>query len=150
MTSHAPSGQVLEDIRVPVRIRLSALWASVMFCYVYGDYFGLYQPGSLQHMLEGRMGPLGATTQGILVGTSLMMAIPSVMVFLTLVLPPGPCRWANIILGVLYSAIIVATARGAWAFYVMLGVIEVTMTGLVAWYAWRWPRGAVALPPQAG
>ena len=34
-----------------------------MFCYVYADYFGLYKPHVLQGMLEGQMGPLGATTQ---------------------------------------------------------------------------------------
>ena len=36
----------LEDIRVPTRYKLSAMWASVMFCYIYADYFGLYVPGS--------------------------------------------------------------------------------------------------------
>src|SRR5207253_5794254 len=49
-------------------------------------YFGLYVPGALQKMLEGKMGPLGPTTQGVLLGTSLIMAIPSVMIFLSLVL----------------------------------------------------------------
>lgn len=148
--SRAKSRYALEDVRVPVRIQLSALWASVMFCYVYGDYFGLYRPGSLQQMLDGTMGPLGPTTQGVLVGTSLMMAIPSVMVFLSLILPPSACRWVNIVLGVLYSAIMIATMRGAWMFYVMLGVLEVTMTGLIAWYAWRWPQVEVAVVPRAG
>jgi hypothetical protein len=36
----------LADAPVPVRLKLSALWASVMFCYVYGDYFDLFRPGS--------------------------------------------------------------------------------------------------------
>ena len=66
MMLRASSDELLEDVKVPVRVKLSALWASVMFCYVYGDYFGLYKPGSLQHMLDGRMEPLGPTTQGIL------------------------------------------------------------------------------------
>ncbi|HEX7679119.1 MAG TPA: hypothetical protein VF713_13395, partial [Thermoanaerobaculia bacterium] len=55
----------LEDVRIDVKIKLSALWASVMFCYIYADYFGLYVPGALQKMLNGRMGPLGPTTQGV-------------------------------------------------------------------------------------
>ena len=29
-----------------------------MFCYISADYFGLYKPGALQRMLEGKMGPL--------------------------------------------------------------------------------------------
>lgn len=36
----------LEDQKVNVKTKLSALWASVMFCYVYGDYFGLYGTAS--------------------------------------------------------------------------------------------------------
>lgn len=66
----------LSDLQVPVKVKLSALWTSLMFLYVYGDYFGLYKIGQLDAMLEGRIPPLGQVTQGVLVGTSLMMAIP--------------------------------------------------------------------------
>lgn len=27
----------LDDVPVPIKIKLAALWTSVMFCYVYGD-----------------------------------------------------------------------------------------------------------------
>lgn len=128
------------DPPVSVRAKLAALWASTMFLYLYGDYFGLYKPGTLQSMLDGVMGPLGPTTQGILVGTALMMTIPSVMVFLSLVLPVRINRWANIVLGLLYTAIILATMPGAWHFYLMLGVFEAALTLTIAWTAWKWPR----------
>jgi hypothetical protein len=36
-----------EDIKVHVRFKLFALWSSVMFFYIYGDYFELYQPGKI-------------------------------------------------------------------------------------------------------
>src|SRR2546430_587689 len=78
------AGTSLDDVKIHVKFKMSALWASVMFCYIYADYFGLYVPGALQGMLNGRMGPLGPTTQGVLLGTSFMMAIPSVMIFLSL------------------------------------------------------------------
>ena len=99
MNALKKTGAALEDIKVHVRLKISALWMSVMFCYLYADYFGLYVPGSLQKMLEGKMGPLGPTTQGVLLGTSLMMAIPSVMIFLSLALKPTLNRWLNIIFG---------------------------------------------------
>ena len=129
----------LDDITVNVKVKLSALWASVMFCYVYADYFGLYVPGALQRMLEGKMGPLGPTTQGVLVGTSVMMAVPSVMVFLSLVLKPNVNRWANMVLGSMYTVIILITMWN-WAFYIFYGIIEVVFTGLIVWFAWKWPR----------
>jgi hypothetical protein len=120
-------------------MKLSALWASVMFCYIYADYFGLYVPGKLQGMLAGKMAPLGPTTQGVLVGTSVMLAVPSVMIFLSLALKPKLNRWLNIILGILYTAIILITMWD-WAFYIFYGIVEVILTGLVVWYAWNWPK----------
>ena len=131
----------LADAQVSVRIKLSALWASVMFCYVYGDFFGLFKPGKLAAMLAGQT-PVGPTTQGVLLAFAVVMAIPSVMVFLSLVLKPTLARWANIILGLLYSVIMVITMPHAWGFYLLLGCIEVALTIAIAWYAWTWPRQA--------
>lgn len=129
----------LDDVKVHVKIKLSALWASVMFCYIYADYFGLYVPGRLQGMLAGKMGPLGPTTQGVLVGTSVMLAVPSVMIFLSVALKPNPNRWLNIILGMIYTLIILITMWD-WAFYILYGIIEIVLTALIVWYAWKWPK----------
>jgi hypothetical protein len=142
MASPASGKAALEDWKVPVKLKLAALWASLMFCYIYGDYFGLYQPGTLQSMLEGKMGPLGPTTQGVLLGTSILMAVPSVMVFLSLVMKPLISRVANVVLGLLYAIIMAMSMPGAWTFYLFLGVIEIVLSLLIAWYAWRWPRSA--------
>ncbi len=129
----------LLDTPVHVRIKLSALWASVMFCYVYGDFFGLFKPGKLAAMLAGNT-PLGETTQGILLSFAVVMAIPSAMVFLSLVLPPAFARWANIAFGLIYTAIMLLAMRGAWSFYLFLGIVEMALTLLIAWYAWTWPK----------
>lgn len=133
----------LEDTPVPIKFKLSALWASLMFCYIYGDYFGLYRPGTLKDMLAGQMGPLGPTTQGVLVGTSILMAVPSLMVFLCLVLPPRINRVANIVLGLAYTAIMAMSMPGAWQFYRLLGAIEIALSLLTVWYAVRWPRSGL-------
>lgn len=129
----------LEDVRIPVQMKLAALWTSVMFCYIYADYFGLYIPGSLQKMIAGQIEPLGETTQQKLLGTSLMLAIPSVMIFLSVALKPAINRWINIVVGILYTVIILMTMWG-WMFYQLYGVIEISLTLLVVWYAWKWPR----------
>ena len=128
-----------EDITVPVRFKLFALWVSVLFFYVYGDYFELYQPGKLQQMLAGRM-PLGAISQGVLLGMSAVMVIPSLMPFLALILPAGVKRWANIVFGTLYTVTMILAIRGGWHFYVFFGVIEIILTLLIVFYAWTWPK----------
>lgn len=129
------------DIRVHTRFRLAAAWASLMSCYIYADYFELYVPGKLAGMLAGRMDPIGAVSQGVLVGTGAMLTVPSLMILLSVILPPGPCRWINILLGVLYSVIQILVISGSgWAFYVAFGVVEIALTAYIAWTAWRWPR----------
>jgi hypothetical protein len=130
----------LDDPKINVKLKLAALWASLMFCYLYGDYFGLYVPGKLAGMLAGRMDPLGTVTQGVLLGTSAMMAVPALMVCLSLLLRPVAARWANVALGLVYAAIMLMTMPGAWRFYLFFGVIEVVISLAIAWTAWRWPR----------
>ena len=125
---------------MPVKLKLSALWASVMFCYIYGDYFGLYVPGTLKSMLDGKMGPLGPTTQGVLLGTTALMVIPSLMPLLSLMLRPSLNRIVNIVLGIVYSIVMLVSLPGAWRFYQAIGVVEILLTGLVVWHAWTWPR----------
>ena len=130
----------LEDAKIPTRIKISALWTSVMFCYVYADYFEFYVPGKLQAMLEGKMA-LGAVTQGMLLGTSVLMAVPSLMVFLSLALPATISRWLNIAAGMFYTIImLLILVGGAWTFYMLFAAIEIVLTSLVVWYSWRWKR----------
>lgn len=130
---------MLDDIKVHVKLKLSGLWCSVMFCYIYGDYFELYQPGKLQEMLSGRTA-LGPATQATLLGMAVLMTIPSLMVVLSLLLPATLSRWLNIVLGVLYSAIMVLAIQGSWHFYVFFGLIEIALTVGIIWHAWTWPK----------
>ena len=139
MTEAANTPHGLEDLKVNVKIKLSALWASVMLCYIYADYFGLYEPGKVQDILNSQFFGVGPTTQGVLLGASLMLAIPSLMIFLSVALPPVLNRWLNIVAGAAYTAIILNTMWG-WVFYIFYGVIEISLTSLVVWYAWRWPK----------
>ena len=132
------TGTALDDIKIHVKIKLSALWAAVMFCYVYGDHFRLFQHGALQEMLAGEMWSR-PVTQELLVGTSIFITIPAVMVFLSLILKPKLNRWVNIILAVTYTAVLLITMRGAWAYYIFLGIVEIALKVLIVWYAWTWP-----------
>jgi len=79
-------------------------------------------------------------SEASLVATALLLAVPGLMVLLSLVLWPRLCRWTNIVLGLFYSAIMLLTMPGAWWFYITLGVIEVLLSLLIVACAWRWPR----------
>jgi len=136
----------LSDAKLPVRLKLSALWVSLMFCYVYGDIFGFFEQTNITEIASGHAGTMG--TQAGLLAAATSVAIPSLMVFLTLALQPVASRWANIILGLLYTVIILITMPGAWLFYIFLGVIEAVLCLIIVWYAWNWPRHQT--PPADG
>jgi hypothetical protein len=68
-----------------------------------------------------------------------MMSIPSIMIFLSVALKPKLNRGLNIVFGLLFTLIILITMWG-WKFYIFYGVVEVALTGLIVWYAWKWPR----------
>ncbi|WP_434031154.1 DUF6326 family protein [[Pseudomonas] boreopolis] len=129
----------LSDPPLSPRQKLSALWASLTFCYLYGDYFGLYRPGKLQHMLDGA-GPVGPSSQSSLLFVALLLAVPGLMVFLSLALPARFVRWFSIGLALFYAAFVALTMPGAWWFYLAYSSIEIVLCLLIAGVAWRWPR----------
>ena len=136
----------LSDLTIHTKLKLSGLWASTMFCYIYCDYFELYVPGKLDSMLQGEMGPLGAVTQEVLMGTSILMAIPSLMVFLSVALPARYNRILNIVFGAFFTLLLALTTYTAgWYFYKFFAAIETVLTALVVWYAWKWPKAESAV-----
>lgn len=135
------ASNTLVDTRPHIRIKLAAIWTSVTLCYLYCDYFALYIPGKMQSILDGQMGPFGATTQGVLLGTGLLLIIPSLMPALTLLMPARPVRIANIVFGIFYTLVMIATMLGtSWHFYRMYALVEILLTAYAAWLAWKWPR----------
>ncbi len=130
----------MEDVKVNTKIKLSALWVSLMLLYIYADILSLFQPGQVQEMLEGMMGPFPAT-QGSLLTASVLMMIPAVMVFLSLILNAKVNRGLNILFGLLYTLVNISNLIGeTWVYYLLFGVVEIICTGMIIWHAWKWPK----------
>lgn len=62
------------------------------------------------------------------------------MVFLSLVLKPIIKKWANLVLGIAFTLIMMLVIRGGWTFYKFFGGIEIVLTLTIVWQAWSWPR----------
>ena len=123
------------------RARLSALWAVLVLLYVYADVLSLYRPGQIEEIADGRMGPV-EVSQATLVAAAVVVIVPSLMVFLTLVLTGSVSRWSNLVLGVLLTLVNLLNLVGeTWAYYLLFGALEIAVTVLIVWYAWQWtPR----------
>jgi uncharacterized membrane protein (UPF0182 family) len=134
------NNNALVNFDIPTPVRLSLLWATLMSLYIYNDYFSLYLPGEIESLSAGDMGSLGPATASILIFTSLMMAIPTVMIFLSAFLPPIASRWSNIVVGAAYTFIQFWSFSDSPPFYVIVVALEIIVTGLIILTAWRWPR----------
>jgi Family of unknown function (DUF6326) len=102
---------------VNVRVKISALWASMLFVFAYVDLFSLYRADFRADLEAGKIAGF-TINQSFLLGTTVYIVIPSLMVFLALVLRPRVGRIANIALGILYALTIIAGAIGEWDYYI--------------------------------
>ena len=138
----------MEDVKINVKIKLSALWATVMFIYLYVDVFGFFKPGIIEDAIAGTVWKF-QITQVWLLGVIILMTIPSLMVFLSIALKAKANRWANIIVGILQIVINLGFVIGeSYAFYIFGTIVEVVLLSLIVWYAWKWPKQEVSLKKE--
>jgi hypothetical protein len=126
---------------VNVRVKISALWTSMLFVFAYVDLFSLYRSDVRADLEAGEIGGF-AINQSLLLGTTVYVVIPSLMVFCTLILRPRVDRIANIALGIVYAVTIVAGAIGEWNYYILGSAVEVALLAAIVYYAWTWPKEA--------
>ena len=124
MSSIETRANVLEDLRVPVKLKLSALWATLMFLYAYGDIFAYFRPGFIEDVMDGEVFAF-EINQVFLLAISIYVAIPAVMVVLVLILKAGISRWVNIVVGLIYaSTILLSTIGDDYVYYFFLSFLE--------------------------
>jgi uncharacterized protein DUF6326 len=136
-----PTRSALEDLRMPVQAKLAAAWTSFMFLYIYVDYFTLYKPGVIHDILVGSVWEFDISQVFVVVGLSLM-AVPILMVFLSMTLPARANRLMNLIVAPIYVVVSAFNALGeSWTYFYGLSIgLEVLLLAFILRSAWTWPR----------
>ncbi len=145
MGINSTGSESLTNFKINIKIKLASLWTSLMFLYIYADYFQLMTPGKLEGMMNLQT-PVGPTSPGILMIFSLILIIPALMIFLSIFLQPQLNKWLNIILAFVYACIsvliIVSSITDEWhTFYVMFNFAELVIFAIIISQAWKWPKG---------
>ncbi|HSG41924.1 MAG TPA: DUF6326 family protein [Anaerolineales bacterium] len=132
---------LFEDVKIDVKMKLSALWIALMFCYTYADILGFYAPGNLGELLSGEIAGI-KMTQGMLLGSAILMVIPSVMIFLSLILKAKQNRLTNIIVAIVYIGVLGGTFfTGRYpAYYIFFASVKALLLILIVRNAWKWPH----------
>ncbi len=138
---HTRTTTALHDSPVPVRAKLAAAWTSLMFFYIYVDYFALYKPGFLDDLLAGVVWEFGIG-QTLLTAFLMLMAIPILMVMLSMTLPARVNRATNLVVALLFIPVSVFNAAGeSWTYFYGLSIgLEVLLLAFIVRSAWTWPE----------
>ena len=137
------SHSMLEDLRMPVQAKLASAWTSLMFLFIYVDYFGLYKPGVVDDIRAGVVFGLDISPTLLTIFVALM-AIPIFMVVLSMTLPARANRIINLVVASLFIPVTVFNAVGEswdWASFYGLSIgLELLLLAFILRSAWTWPR----------
>ncbi|WP_344127483.1 DUF6326 family protein [Luedemannella flava] len=130
---------MLDNPAIPVQAKLAAAWTSFMFLYIYVDYFHLYKPGAVDEIRGGVIFEFDISPTLLTIFLA-AVAIPALMVMLSMTLPARVNRAANLVVALVYIPFSVFNAVGeswAWASFYGLSIgIEVLILALILRYAW--------------
>ncbi len=81
-------------------------------------------------------------TEGFLFVVAVWMAVPSLMVILSLTLRANVNRWVNLIVGMVSIVVLAATffVGEFSARYTFQAIVEGVLIALIVWNAWKWPE----------
>lgn len=117
-----------------VQIKLSMIWVALMLTYLLGDVLRIFSG-------DFKAGEIGGmqVSQGMYLGMAIMMVIPILMVFLSLVLNQPVNRWANIVVAIFFFLfnLVGLPTYPSWydKFLIVVGLVFNILT---VWYAWKW------------
>ena len=142
----------LQDPRIPVQAKLAAAWTSFMFLYIYVDYLALYKPGIIDDILVGIVHEFDTGPTFVALALTLM-AIPILMIVLSMVLPARANRTINLFVASLYIPVSIYNVAGeeSWSYSYFYGLsigLEVLLLAFILRSAWTWPRTASPSMPD--
>ncbi|MEL6491678.1 MAG: DUF6326 family protein [Cyanobacteria bacterium J06621_3] len=123
-------------LTIATKAKLSTLWMFFLFNLIFRDIHEFVEPGFIKEIMTGTSNGNPITEQMLLLG-GVMIEVPIAMVLLSRLLPYRANRWANIIVAVLYGALIIffGTTDLDDTFHM---VMEITALLVIVWLAWRW------------
>jgi len=115
------------------KIMLSATWVVVTLIYLYDDVLRICSGDFAKSMANLNF------NQFVWLGIAILMLMPILMVFLTLVLPQSVSRWANIIVAALFFLFnLVGLPTYPSLYDKFLLAVSMVFNGVTIWYAWNW------------
>lgn len=130
---------VIEDIKVNIKLKLALLWVSFMLLYIYVDYFSLFMPGKISDIQKGKV-YVFEISQGFIFTALFLAIIPMLMISATVTLPAKICRLVNLIVAIIHIPYMLFNLAGeAWVHMIFAAVVEVVLLCIIIRLAYKWP-----------
>ncbi len=121
-----------------LKIRIAVLWIFMAVAMSAHSVLAFMEKEMVEEVWAMEMGP------EMMLFMAIFWWVPLVMAFLSVTLKGSSNRWANIILGVVFTILnIVHLAEhlaAASAHQILIIGSTVVATALIVWYAWKWPK----------
>jgi len=122
------------------KIKISVLWLFGIVNALASMLLMLLEPGVIEQILAGELEGVKIGPEVLLV-LAIIVLVPLVMAFLSLTLKDSVNRWANIIVGVVYTGLglkdLLKYLAGSSAYATLLCLSGVVASALIVWYAWK-------------
>ena len=120
-----------------IRIRLAALWTATMMLVAFVDIFGFYRPDYREQIEAGRVFVFDIG-QPFMLGIVIYVLIPTLMIALSLLLPPRANRITNLLVAPIFALTIVGAAIGEWGYYVLASGVELALLATIVTLSVKW------------
>jgi len=127
-----------------LKTRISVLWIFMAVAMSAHSVLSFMEPGVVEKIISGEM----AMGPGMFVFMAIFWWVPLVMAILSVTLRDSANRWANMILGIVFTVLNIfhliehLTAAPSVHQILIIGS-TVVATALIFWYALKWPKQEV-------
>jgi hypothetical protein len=120
------------------KTRIAVLWIFMAVAMSAHSILYFMEPGAVAEV-EGMQ-----LSAGMLLFMALFWWVPLVMAVLSLTLKDSANRWANFVVGIVFTILNIVhlaehLAEPSADMILLIGS-TIVVTGLIAWFAWRWPK----------
>jgi len=120
------------------KTRIAVLWVFMAVAMSAHAVLSFMEPGAVAEV-EGMQ-----LSTGMLLFMAIFWWVPLVMAVLSVTLKDSANRWANIVLGIVFTVLNIVHLAEHVAqpsvHQLLIIASTVVVTGLIVWFAWRWPK----------
>ena len=122
------------------KIKIAVLWIFLAVGFSALAIVSLMTPGAIEQIIAGEIEgePI---TEGLLFLFAILWLIPLTMAFLSLTMKDSANRWANIIVGIVWTALGIIdlgdTLNRGWLTLAFVAFSKTVAAVLIVWYAWK-------------